>query len=219
MSRTLQLRPSPAILGATIRHLLDSCENANPELTETINLLRECLYFDDFLSGAQNVKKAMEICQNSKTIMKEGGFNLRKWRSNNKEVIGAFKSSVESELPRAEPSFKQDKSYAKATTGPKENLDDKHVKVLDTNWNTESDEFLFNFADLIDLARSIPVTKRSLLKLTAKIFDPLVLLSPFVIKLKILLFKNFAFKISTGMKTSMDPSCQYGNRLYRNWSH
>ena len=175
----LGLRPSPAILGATIRHHPDSCENANPELTETINLLRECLYVDDFLSGAQNVKKAIETCKNSKTIMKQGGFNLRKRRSNNKEVIDAFKSSVESELPTAEPSFTQeDKSYTKATTGPKENLNDKHVKVLGTNWNTESDEFLFNFADLIDLAPSLPVTKRSLFKLTAKMFDPLGLLIP-----------------------------------------
>jgi len=35
------LRPSPAIIGDTIRHHSDSCEKANPKLTETIHLLRE----------------------------------------------------------------------------------------------------------------------------------------------------------------------------------
>jgi len=56
--------------------------------------------------------------------MKQGGFNLRKWRSNNKEVIEAVNSSKEPELPTAEPSFTQeDESYAKATAGPRENLE------------------------------------------------------------------------------------------------
>ena len=72
------LRPSPAILETTFHHHFDSCENANPKLTETMHLLRECLYVDDFLSGARNFKKAIEICQNPKTSMKQGGFNLRK---------------------------------------------------------------------------------------------------------------------------------------------
>lgn len=145
------------------------------------------MYVDYFLSGAESVRKAIEICQDSKMIMNHGGFNLRKWKSNSKEVIEAINSSMESELPTTEPSLAQeDESYVKATTGPRDNLGDKHVKVLGTNWNTESDQFLFNFADLIDLARSLPVTKRSLLKLGAKIFDPLGLLSPFVVKLKIL---------------------------------
>lgn len=43
------LRPSPAKLGSTIRHHLDSCKNLNPELGYVINLLRERLYVDDFL--------------------------------------------------------------------------------------------------------------------------------------------------------------------------
>ena len=55
------LRPSPSILGSTIRYHLDSCEKLNPELSYVISLLRERLYVDDFLGGADSIKKAEEI--------------------------------------------------------------------------------------------------------------------------------------------------------------
>ena len=63
------LRPSPSILGSTIRHHLDSCEKLNPELNNVIKLLRERLYVDDFLGGAD---KAEVIYKNSKDIMSKG---------------------------------------------------------------------------------------------------------------------------------------------------
>ena len=44
----------------------------------------------------------------------------------------------------------------------------------------------FNFVDLINEAKSLPPTKRSLLKISAKIFDPLGLISPLTIQWKVL---------------------------------
>ena len=51
--------------------------------------------------------------------------------------------------------------------------DEKTVKLLGVGWKCESDDLLFYLSDLIDFAKDFPVSKRSLLKLTAKIFDPL----------------------------------------------
>ena len=56
--------------------------------------------------------------------------------------------------------------------GPAVNQDDQFVKVLGVNWNTKADEFLFNFTELVKFANTLPVTKRSLLKITAKVFRP-----------------------------------------------
>jgi hypothetical protein len=64
--------------------------------------------------------------------------------------------------------------------------DTKTVKLLGVSWNCESDDLYFNISDLIDFVKDLPITKRSLLKLTAKIFDPLGMLSPFVVKMKYL---------------------------------
>ena len=57
---------------------------------------------------------------------------------------------------------------------------------MGSNWNTRSDELFFDFDDLITYAKSLPITKRALLKLPAKIFDPLGFLSPFTIRLKVM---------------------------------
>ena len=53
-------------------------------------------------------------------------------------------------------------------------------------WDHVTDTFHFDFTHLGSYVSSVPITKRSLLKLTAKIFDPLGFVSPFVIQLKIL---------------------------------
>ena len=52
---------------------------------------------------------------------------------------------------------------------------------------TSSRDYLkFNINELIKYAKSLNASKRSILKLTAKIFDPLGFLSTFVIQMKIL---------------------------------
>jgi len=61
-----------------------------------------------------------------------------------------------------------------------------YAKILGISWDSQSDNFLFDFTDLIEYAQQLPPNKRSLLKFTAKIYDPLGLLSPFVICLKVL---------------------------------
>ena len=84
----------------------------------------------------------------------------------------------------------EDEFYAKATTGPPVNdnktADSNIVKVLGSIWNIATDEFTFNLSDLAEQAKLLPTTKRSLLKISAKIFDPLGLLSPFTIQWKVL---------------------------------
>ena len=84
----------------------------------------------------------------------------------------------------------EDESYAKATTGPP--IDDRGsthniiVKVLGSIWNTANDQFTFNLSDPSHEAKLLPTTKWLLLKISAKIFDLLGLLSPFTIQWKVL---------------------------------
>ena len=47
-------------------------------------------------------------------------------------------------------------------------------------------EFVFEFSELIWFVSKLPKTKRSVLKLTASLFDPLGFISPFVITLKLM---------------------------------
>jgi hypothetical protein len=61
------LRPSPAILGSTIRHHLDTQKYVNPELIE---ILKNSFYVDDFISGADDEKKVLDLTNSAKTVMK-----------------------------------------------------------------------------------------------------------------------------------------------------
>ena len=70
-----RLRPSPAILGSTIRHHLDTQKDASLALIE---VLRKSFYVDDFISGANDDEEVLELAVNAKTIMQKGSFNLRK---------------------------------------------------------------------------------------------------------------------------------------------
>ena len=194
------LRPSPAILGETIRHHLELHKQSDPEIAE---LLANSLYVDDLLTGESGDDKALTIYKRAKKIMSEGGFNLRKWRSNSRKRQEAIAQ---------EESFKQEgESYAKPSTnlnGAPPNDEDAFVKVLGMNWNTVTDEILFDFSELSAYASSLPLSKRSVLKVTAKIFDPIGFLTPLTVEMKIL-FQELCIE-----KTNWDDELQ-GNFLQR----
>ena len=77
----------------------------------------------------------------------------------------------------------EDKSFIKSTVGPTRTAD-ALVKTLGIFWNTATEEISFDFTELIESAKKMQATKRSLLQLTAKLFDPLGLLSPLTITMK-----------------------------------
>ena len=108
----------------------------------------------------------------------------------------------------------EDEFYAKATTGPPVNdnktADSNIVKVLGSIWNIATDEFTFNLSDLAEQAKLLPTTKRSLLKISAKIFDLLGLLSPFTIEWKVL------YQVLCNECTDWDE--QLSDRLLKRWN-
>ena len=121
--------------------------------------------------------------------MKQAGLNLRKWNSNSKELLAKIKelenesnaetiTKISSKISESEPVIEDDQSFVKASIG--QSGDDK-ASILGLNWDTDSDEIYFGFEKINDLARKLPLTKRS-----AQIFDPLGFLSVFTINLKIL---------------------------------
>lgn len=189
------LRPSPSILGSTISHHLQSYQQSEPKM---VNLLQESFYVDDLVTGEESVEASFQIYKKSKQIMAEGGFNLRKWNSNLPELLEqiavcevddthpSHSDTTPDQVDRSK-ACEEDESYAKSTTGHNAaELSHGGVKVLGINWDTKSDKMYFNFDQWSEDVNSLPATKRSLLTLTAKIFDPLGFLTPFVILMKIL---------------------------------
>ena len=122
-------------------------------------LLVGSFYVDDFIGGAASVQEGEEIYTISKRIMKEGGFHLRKWHTN---------------ITKLQDKMSQECDHKVSS----------NVRVLGLDWNTDN-ELYFNLDEVIKYSCNLPPTKRSVLRLSAKIFDPLGFLSLFIVQLKI----------------------------------
>ena len=118
----------------TINHHLQKYRNQIPEVIEKIE---NSLYVDDLSTGADEPKSAIELYKTAKSVFAEANMNLRKWRSNNREVNefieGKHKSIEESS---------DDTSYASLMLNPNE---ESEKKVLGIPWDTKHDESVISF--------------------------------------------------------------------------
>ena len=104
---------------------------------------------------------------------------MRKWATNSVEIRKLFSDSQDVDASNA------NETYAQCTIANPELCDNASMKkVLGVMWNTESDEITYTFASLEESLKSLPKTKRGLLGVIARIYDPLGLVSPVTIKLK-----------------------------------
>ena len=88
------------------------------------------------------------------------------------------------------PLSEKEESYSRSSTGSLHSVKRiEHIKLPGVIWDNHADQLVFKFDDLIDYANTLPLSKRSVLKISAKIFDPLGLFGPFVIRLKIIFRK------------------------------
>ena len=137
-----------------------------------------------------DVDKAFGFHTECKQLIDKAGMNLRKWNSNSAELLERIKGVTQhnSVTPVITTNItEKDESYIKATTGYEHSIQKSDmVKLLGMYWNTPLDCLMFDFFELIRCVEYLSVTKRSLLQITAKIFDLLGFLSPFVIQLKVL---------------------------------
>ena len=204
------LTPSPAILASTIRYHLSKYEESELKI---VSLLRDSFYVDDFAGGAYEDSEALQIYRTSKELMNKGGFQLRKWNSNSKPVRESIKvqegspanemNQIKQEVDycdsdgimqvNADTSNEKDSVTSPSQPPSVESDEDCFVKFLGINWNVNTDEFRYDLTELMSYANSLPDIKRSVLKLAAKVFDPMGLLTPFTINMKIF-FQSLCIK-------------------------
>jgi len=60
-------------------------------------------------------------------------------------------------------------------------------RVLGTNWNYFTDEFLSKFQPHVERAQGLLSTKQNILRVIASFYDPMGLISPIIVQMKILL--------------------------------
>ena len=129
-------------------------------------ILANDFYMDDLLTGTNDFDNALKLRSELQSLLMRGGFELRKWTSNEPTLLPSI-----NEFDNASHRVNLEK--------------DGNTKLLGLGWNYMNDElnYVVNHITQPDVIH----TKRSILSNIAKIFDPLGLLSPIIIKAKLII--------------------------------
>ena len=128
---------------------------------EIIDLVNKNFYMDDFVHSFQSTEEAHLCVSDLKSTLQKGGFNLTKFVTNEPNALEMLESEhIETET--------------------------EDHQVLGLLWNSSSDKIFHKKLSKIDQDAS-HYTLRKLLSLIACLFDPLGIIAPIVITLKIIL--------------------------------
>ena len=158
----------------------DNLEKYSAMTTETV--LR-FFYVDDLLRSVTSEQEAISLIKEVVDLIKAGGFKLTKVISNNENVMKT--------IPEME--------RAKSLQGASFNSNIKERR-LGIKWDVVKDNFIF---ESLPFERE-EVTKRSILKIVASIFNPSGFVSPFVLTAKIFVQELWGMKL--GRDTIIDDN-------------
>ena len=154
--------------------------NCDPEFVTTV--LRS-FFVDDFTGGSNNTQNIFELFKKLKIRFFEGKFNVTKWRTNDAKLRQLISDCESTEQLSGEG------------------------KILGVGWNDQSDKFLFDIKNIADMSDDLCVTKRSVLKRLATFYDPLGLIQPLIMNMKLFfqglckLTLEWDEKLTEGVKT------------------
>lgn len=133
--------------------------NNNFPKSEVIEELTDKLYVDDWLSGADSVEEGLTRFNEARSVLAKAGMSLAKWSSNCKTLTDKFDENVEQGVYET-------------------------TKILGMQWCLTKDCFKFKCINVE--TQEMASTKRAVLSVIARIFDPLGILCPFIMTAKIL---------------------------------
>ncbi|XP_072402497.1 uncharacterized protein [Diabrotica undecimpunctata] len=123
------------------------------------------MYVDDLITGFTSEEHGIEICNQISLILKSASFKLRKWASNSQDILKGLQDTSD--------------EFSILELGESDRL-----KTLGIQWSSNTDVLTYNVSTS---SNKQPITKRSLFSNIPKIYDPLGLISPCIILVKILI--------------------------------
>ncbi|XP_076760954.1 uncharacterized protein LOC143429305 [Xylocopa sonorina] len=166
---TFGLSAAPYLATRCIHQLADDEAEQYPLAA---NILKQDLYVDDLITGTQTRNQAIQLRDQVIGLLKQGGINIRQWASNDRTLLEG--------LPEA------------AIRLPLQSEQEATIKTLGIYWNSQTDTINYSVSPA---SIGNHISKRSILSDIAKIFDPLGLLGPVVVKAKILLQQLWLLKL------------------------
>ena len=174
---------SPFLLNATIRRHVEKYRDEDPLFVDKFN---RSIYVDDLIFGAKTEDEALELFTKARLCLDKAGFTLRKFVSNSLNLQTLVSPQEhQAQVPGRVSVACEDESYTKNTLG--ERLDHpEYIKVLGVKWKPMDDTLICDLSNLYQAASELKPTKRNVIGLSARVYDPLGFLSPLTVCFKLL---------------------------------
>lgn len=153
---------SPFLLAATLRHHLSRVKE---DLQPTASIMAQSFYVDDLVVVADDEAGGLRLYEEARLITNQARMVLAKWTSNSAALQEKFRADGVCD--------QASESTLKA-------------KVLGIGWDKEQDTLAINFDNVLNDLPTAAKTKRAVLQLSARVFDPLGFLNPFTVRARLL---------------------------------
>lgn len=162
---------APFLAVKSLQKLAQTTSDINPKVKSAI---MEDFYMDDLLTGGDTSQEVIGIVHEIQNILDTAHFVLRKWISNDSDVLQSIDKKV--------------RAYDNVGDIPR----DESWKALGLHWHPGSDEFDYK---INENAKRLAVTKRTILAVISSLYDPIGFLAPTIIVAKIFLQKLWISKV------------------------
>ena len=149
-------------------------ENKREFSEEAVETVKEDFYVDDWLKAVFELdqtmceERAIELVNEIRTLLKRGGFIIRKWMSNCRPLLNSL---PETELAKELATLDLDH----------DNLPTE--RTLGVLWDAEVDAFVFSALSV----EIVPETRRGILSLVSSVFDPMGFVTPYLLCAKLII--------------------------------
>ncbi|GFW57454.1 integrase_H2C2 domain-containing protein [Trichonephila clavipes] len=126
------------------------------------------LYVDDLINSSSDATEALQLSEGMIHILSETGMNFRRWATNSTTLHEAWK--------RANIDCRE---ISQVSGVP--------LKILEIIWNNVNDNLKFDIKQFEKLNNLVKVTKRVILSASGMLFDPIGVMNPSAIWMKLLL--------------------------------
>ena len=184
-------RPASAIATEALKLTAELQKKEYPEAAE---LIIHSSYMDDLVDSVENSPAASKLAGQVDAVLSQGGFRIKCWQFSSQDSA-------------------HDSTGQVAAAGLLKCASEGETAVLGVNWIPEEDlivihttiDFSFNSSgaydkpslELMKLSQLVPqdLSRRMVLQKVMSLYDPLGIISPFLLKAKILLRKTWELKL------------------------
>ena len=156
---------SPTCANYALQQVARDNAKESPQITK---LIMRNFYMDNFVKSVPSAEPIIEIYKLLRAVLAKRGFHLTKWISNCEQTL--------TPIDQADKSPSSSKSFEAELISP---------SILGLQWNVDAD--ILEVCRGMQKAIPVKITQRAVLSHVSAVFDPLGIVSPFTIRMRLLL--------------------------------